>query len=235
MFIENKYKIIYFRIIDNAKERKISGYIEKHHVIPKCIGGLDDISNIVELTAREHYICHRLLTKITTGEIKRKMLFALGRFMQDGSNTKRNLNSRQYEICRLSVSIARTGLKRSDETKSKISNSLKGNIPWNKGKKGLQKMSDETKNALSVMYSGKTYEERYNKEKAIEIKEKISSSKMGKPPGMAGKTHSEETKIKMSESMKKPKGPQKRHPCPHCGEREKTARHIKYCKINYKE
>lgn len=36
-----------------------------------------------------------------------------------------------------------------DETKKKISESLKGNIPWNKGKKGLQKASEETRKKLS--------------------------------------------------------------------------------------
>lgn len=36
---------------------------------------------------------------------------------------------------------------RSTETKEKISNSLKGNIPWNKGKKGV---SDETRLKMSI-------------------------------------------------------------------------------------
>lgn len=37
MFIENKYMRIYFRLIDRAKARILSGYVEKHHIIPRKI------------------------------------------------------------------------------------------------------------------------------------------------------------------------------------------------------
>ena len=37
---------------------------EEHHIIPRCLGGSDDKSNLVKLTAKEHFICHLLLTKI---------------------------------------------------------------------------------------------------------------------------------------------------------------------------
>ncbi|GAD29816.1 HNH endonuclease family protein [Photobacterium leiognathi lrivu.4.1] len=36
-------------------------YVELHHIIPKCMGGGDDKSNLVFLTAEEHYEAHRLL------------------------------------------------------------------------------------------------------------------------------------------------------------------------------
>jgi hypothetical protein len=77
MFVNNKYLKIYNRLIDRSKSRLISGYTEKHHIIPKSLGGNGRSDNIVILTAREHYICHRLLTKITTGEARQKMFHAL--------------------------------------------------------------------------------------------------------------------------------------------------------------
>jgi hypothetical protein len=58
------YKLIYDSIINRAKVRKLEGYSENHHIIPKCIGGVDDRSNIVSLTAKEHFVCHLLLVKI---------------------------------------------------------------------------------------------------------------------------------------------------------------------------
>lgn len=61
------YQRIYDQIIDRAKERKLQGYIERHHIVPRCLGGSDDGSNLAELTAREHFICHHLLTKIHPG------------------------------------------------------------------------------------------------------------------------------------------------------------------------
>lgn len=67
MFFDNKYTKWYYAIISRSLARKpnINAYYEKHHIIPKCLNGTDDISNLVKLTAREHYICHMLLTKMT--------------------------------------------------------------------------------------------------------------------------------------------------------------------------
>ena len=50
------YLKIYSQIIDRAKNNLREGYLEKHHIVPKCIGGDDTLSNLVLLTAREHYI-----------------------------------------------------------------------------------------------------------------------------------------------------------------------------------
>ena len=61
------YNRIYLELMDNAIKRKpLIGYIETHHIIPKCVGGTDTKSNLVDLTAREHFIAHLILTKIYT-------------------------------------------------------------------------------------------------------------------------------------------------------------------------
>jgi len=54
----------YDALIDRAKCRLLEGYSERHHVIPKCMGGSNNIDNIVRLTPEEHYVAHQLLTKI---------------------------------------------------------------------------------------------------------------------------------------------------------------------------
>ena len=51
-------------LINKSKNRTLQGYIERHHIIPKCLGGNDDTDNIAFLTAREHFIAHLLLLKI---------------------------------------------------------------------------------------------------------------------------------------------------------------------------
>ena len=223
MFIDNKYLTMYNSIIQNAKNRDIKGYVEKHHIIPKSLGGTNDNNNIVVLTAREHFICHRLLTKITSGKSRQKMLYAVGRFVQDGGNVNRLLTSRQYEIARQSISEARLGTKFSNESKKKMSVSAKGRVPWNKGLRGVQKVSEEQKLALSKLHTGKTLTE--------DTKRKISESKKGHTSGMTGLVHSEETrnKMKLAQARRGKTGPQKRHKCHYCGEDNKTARHIKFC------
>jgi hypothetical protein len=81
IFIENKYTKIYYSIIDSAKSRTLSQetYTEKHHTIPKSLGGDNTKLNLVKLTAREHFICHWLLTKMTADTAHIKMVYALHR------------------------------------------------------------------------------------------------------------------------------------------------------------
>lgn len=93
MFISNKYKKIYFSIILNAKYRikDPEEYYEKHHIIPQGIGGKDTYRNIVFLTGREHFICHRLLLKFLKNPVhKQKMGFALTNFLRTNKNTPRS-------------------------------------------------------------------------------------------------------------------------------------------------
>lgn len=77
IFIDNKYTRIYYKIIEQAKVRIITGYTETHHIIPRSLGGNNRKDNLVVLTAKEHYICHRLLTKMTLGRNRSKMWNAL--------------------------------------------------------------------------------------------------------------------------------------------------------------
>lgn len=59
------YKRIYDSIIEKAKTRLTpEGYVEHHHIIPKCMGGSNNKKNIVALTPEEHFLCHVLLVKI---------------------------------------------------------------------------------------------------------------------------------------------------------------------------
>lgn len=58
------YKKIYANLIEKAKNRSLNGYFETHHIIPKCIGGTNELSNLVNLTPEEHYLAHQLLVKI---------------------------------------------------------------------------------------------------------------------------------------------------------------------------
>ena len=64
MFSNNKYTKTYEAIIAKARLRHVqTGYTEKHHVIPKSLGGGNG-HNLVKLTVREHFICHWLLIRM---------------------------------------------------------------------------------------------------------------------------------------------------------------------------
>jgi len=114
VFIENKYTKIYHNIIDNAiRQSRIKRrsthrnyvYYENHHIIPRSIGGSDDSSNLVLLSAREHFICHYLLCKMFERESYEwhKMVRAFTYMYASSRAHKRYFNSRLYEAARKDI------------------------------------------------------------------------------------------------------------------------------------
>ena len=102
IFINNKYTTWYNSLINKAKDRTITGYTEKHHIVPSSLGGTNDNNNIVKLTAREHFVCHLLLTKMTTGNARYKMNFAL-HMLSNANNIGDGRyipSSRMYDLAR---------------------------------------------------------------------------------------------------------------------------------------
>ena len=85
MYLSNKYTTIYYKIVEQAKQRNHikqsnDGY-QTHHIIPRCISGTDDPHNLVILTFKEHRVCHCLLIKMQlTKSAEIKMRHAYGFF-----------------------------------------------------------------------------------------------------------------------------------------------------------
>jgi len=119
------YQKIYDSLIFKGKNRQsIDGYSETHHIVPKSMGGhKTDSKNLVNLTAREHFIAHFLLAKIHGG----KQWHAINRMR---GNDGFYINSRLYEIAKHEiakvVSKRFKGIPKSDETKAKMSASAIG-------------------------------------------------------------------------------------------------------------
>lgn len=122
IFIDNKYTKWYYAIIQNANQRALSDdtYIEKHHIIPRSLGGNDSKENLVKLTAREHFVCHLLLTKMVDGRSRYQMLSAVTRFQQSRKYQKRILTSWEYQKVRECAILARTGQRHTTEARQKI-------------------------------------------------------------------------------------------------------------------
>jgi len=114
MYLDNKYTKWYYKIIEVARKRVISAEnSEIHHIIPESffinrtrkgpkgwLEGDPEISeNKVKLTAREHFVCHMLLVKMTSGISYKKMVHGL--WMMTRNKEKRvKFTSRQYEFAR---------------------------------------------------------------------------------------------------------------------------------------
>jgi NUMOD3 motif len=173
---------IYESIIKNAllKNRiKQEGiYYENHHILPKCLNGSNKKENKVLLTAKEHFICHKLLTYIYPNNKSIHNAFYL---MSSAGKHKYNVTAKDYEYAKkLFVSIPV-----SIDTKTKMSKSLKGKnkgkIPINKGTVGLYKHSEESKEKISI--NNAKNKPWLNKTLSKEHKDNISKSNKGKNKG----------------------------------------------------
>lgn len=102
MFLENKYTKWYNEIVFRSRGRILENgtYTENHHIIPRCMGGSDQKKNLVALTAREHFVCHWLLTKMVIGADRYKLTSALSYFYSISPKQKRNLTSFEYAVAR---------------------------------------------------------------------------------------------------------------------------------------
>lgn len=193
----NKYKNWYDSIIATATHRILTTYTEKHHIIPRSLGGNDDPDNLVNLTAREHFICHWLLTKIHIGEAKHKMLHALRMLRAEKigqTRYKTKITARVYANLKEEYALLQSvkfkgsgngfyGKYHTAESKAKISAANKGRI---------QSPSEKAKQINAI--TGKK-----RKPFSEEWKAKLSASGSGKNNSMYGKTHSDETKAKQRE------------------------------------
>lgn len=97
------YKKIYDDLMEQAKDR-VGGLdiIEKHHITPKSLGGNNKKSNIVDLSLREHFIAHKLLTKIYKDidvDAHKKMIYAF--WFMCKNHPLREVKARDYETARL--------------------------------------------------------------------------------------------------------------------------------------
>jgi len=156
------YSKIYKNIIERAQTRQNDCYVEKHHIIPKCLGGSNEKENLVELTAREHFICHWLLAK----HHNTKQLWNAFSMMCIGAKKHhRNISSRTFEILRKARSLANTG---------------KNNPMYGKPS-ACKSHSEETKEKIRLSKLGKKRTPFKRSPASDETKRKISESKKGKP------------------------------------------------------
>ena len=162
------YQKIYTLLIDNAKLRdSIDGYKERHHIIPKSLGGSNDDSNLVNLTAREHFIAHYLLAKIHGGLAWRAVI------CMKGSNNA-YVNSRLYQAARIKFSEAQTGSK---------------HPMFGKKNPKRSEMNKLTTGDRHPMYGRKHSEEtliKFRFPKSEQHKQRLSKSRKGK---YAGENH----------------------------------------------
>jgi hypothetical protein len=84
-------------------------YHERHHIVPKCVGGSDDKENLIDLYAREHFIAHKLLALENPNDRKLQLAYICMSFVKNDNEHRYQLNEEEYEQARIACSIACSG------------------------------------------------------------------------------------------------------------------------------
>jgi hypothetical protein len=203
-YLDNKYTRWYYSIIESAQNRQITGYTEKHHIIPDCLfikrsrpgkpgsiaGNPNDPSNLVAITAREHLVCHILLTKMfKTSEQQMKMINALLIMIGNYRYTKKvAMNSRLFEKMRNQLSEKKKGQPsyvRTAATRKKLSLAAKRRTP-----EGIERsaaahrgkvVSEETRSKMRIIHSS-----RVRLPHSEDTRKKISAANAGQVSNVKG-------------------------------------------------
>lgn len=184
-----KYTKWYWNIIEKRLREEPNDYYERHHIIPKFMGGGNEKNNLVKVTGREHYILHLLLMKIcekiADKNIYRKSVYSVLCFLGRNNKTERCIiPSKIIE----SIRIAANNHKKKSY--------IKENHPfWGKH------LTEEHKKKLSISHIGEK-NSFYGKYHSKESKSKMRIHKMRENHPLYGKRHSDESKVKMSNSHK---------------------------------
>ena len=201
------YQRIHNEIIGRALVRaKPECYCERHHILPKSMGGTNAGTNLVHLTAREHYIIHWLLFKIHKNQ---ETAFAWHR-MTHGKGSVRRYVSHTFAYAKTArsayVSKMFTGKILTEEHKGKLRdaklNKKYAEIGRSESTLKGRKLSDSHKMKVSVANIGKTHTK--------ESKLKLSESKLGVKNPMFGKKTDFVVAEKISNSLKGRVMPHKR-------------------------
>lgn len=227
----NKYTKWYTQITERGQKTKRPGY-ERHHILPRSLGGTDDKENITFITAREHFVCHWLLIKIyPVGEAHWKMLNALRMMRAENPNQKRyttKITSRVYAKLKEEYAVLQSeknkgvgngmyGKNHTEEAKRRISEANTGRIqPAEEkakqvtGQTGRKRapFSQEWRNKLSKAGSGEN-NSRYGVKVSEETKQKMRERAIGRK-------QDPETIKKKADAVRGSK--REKRLCPHCSQ-----------------
>lgn len=162
-------------------------YHERHHIVPKCLGGTNKKENLIDLFAREHFVAHELLAKENPDNEKLVHTWAfMSRIRKD--NEVFEITPAEYEDARTKFIQLMQGKKLSEEHRKKIGNATRGHIVPESARQAVAKANssriwtEESKQKLSEGMSGENHPS-WGTHLTEETKKKISQSNKGKQTG----------------------------------------------------
>lgn len=148
-------------------------YHERHHIVPRCMGGEDEKENLIDLFAREHFIAHKLLASenpenVSLGHAYTMMAFARGVEIsaEEYQEAKIHLSKIMSET-RVGESNTFYGKNHTEETKQILSQKAAVRYATNGSAWKGRHHTDQTKQILSqgaiAMFQNPEYREKYSR------------------------------------------------------------------------
>ena len=188
---------VYDQLMNRGRTRVIyDDCIERHHIVPKCLGGSDEADNLVDLTPREHFIAHQLLHRIHPHHTGLHCAVAT-------MSGRQKLTSRLYDGYRRAWSERRKGWKPSDEHRQAISAFFSGKPQSEEHKlhkanaKRGKKVAQEGRDNISNSLKGRTLSEEHKKKLSVVASRQAITGGPNK-----GRKFGEETSAKHRERLK---------------------------------
>ena len=148
-------------------------YHERHHIVPRCLGGTNDTNNLIDLFAKEHFIAHKLLAEENPNNHQLIQAYGAMAFVKGKGQERYKLTPEEYELAREALSLSLKekykdktkhpcyGTHLSDEHKKKISEANRRN-QYCKGRI----LSEETKRKIGLANSNPSEETRRKQSEA---------------------------------------------------------------------
>jgi hypothetical protein len=168
----------YLRLIEYAKLYPSEGRVEKHHIVPRSMGGSNKKDNLVALSLRLHFLAHWLLWKAYKNAKMANAFWTMA--CCNGSK----LNSKTYAMVRNlaadAISKSRRGKTTSDKQKQVVSKLMSGRIV---SPETCQRISEAKRGKKqSPEHTAKLSASRIGNKASAETKLKMSLAKKGKKP-----------------------------------------------------
>lgn len=175
-------------------------YHERHHILPKCMGGTDDEDNLIDLLPQEHYEAHRLLALENSDNDKLQYAWWYMCHCKR-SGCEYEVSADEYSEAKIRISDIMKNRYISDDTRKKLSEASKRRHHTEESRKKISEankgriFSEETRQKLSEAAKNRPH-------MSEDTRKKISDSLSGENNYNYKKHLSEDIKRKISEGMR---------------------------------
>jgi len=205
---------------ENVKQEGL--YMERHHIIPKCMGGSNKEENLIWLTPSEHYIAHKMLMEENPKNKKLAYAFSRMAFSCSYKDMRGDfMTPSEYEEARIlfakmcsGENNSNYGNKWTEEQKKLLSKKIK-ELGIKPSKEHIEKLKLVNSHPFTDEHKRKISESRikggycgekapwFGKKHTEEYKEKMRAMNLGKNNPMYGKTLSKERREEISKKSSK--------------------------------